>query len=80
MHEPQVSALHNREHHCIIRVHHIETRTVRKMCFIAGQVASGQLDCFHVTTEFEKAPKARRWTAIQLRGRRLAVGESAKVT
>ena len=29
MHEPQASALRNRERHCIIRVHHIETRIVR---------------------------------------------------
>ena len=39
MHEPQASALRNRERHCIIRVHHIETRIVRKVCykcFIAG--------------------------------------------
>ena len=46
--------------HCIIRVHHIETRIVRKMChkcFIAGHVASGQSDCFHVTTEFGPAPQ-----------------------
>ena len=63
MHEPQASALHNRERHCIIREHHIETRIV---VIIAGHVVSGQSDCFHVTTEFEKSQKQDVGTAIEL--------------
>ena len=76
MHEPRASALRNQECHCIIRVRH----ALLEKCVINVLRGFGPIRSLPRSTEFEKSQKQRRWTAIELQGRRLAVEESAKAT